>query len=440
MAVGATRALDPARDRYAARPMIDRVRAWLARWGPILPLLFAEFVLWLGIGALLPVLPIYFEERGISPAMLGIVIAAFPAAKIVSEPLFGWVADRVPRVPLLVIGLLVFGIIGALPLWLTDPLWFLVLRAGTGLGAAIYDPAARGFLTDATPSDRQGEAFGLYGAAQMGGLLVGPAIGAIGAAWFGGIAFVFIFFAVTSVLAAVAIALRIREGPRRGSSPTVRPEADGLVPASLERRDRAVLRLANRGLIAAIVLNAGSSFGAGTYEVVWSLFLKGLGADLPLIGLTFAMFGLPVLLLSPVAGRLVDQRGPLPFLVLGSILPAITGILYTFMTDPIVAVPLILVEATGFALLSPALYAVVAANSPPSRTSTAQGWYGAAGTFGFIVASLATGFLMERSILYPFYAFAAGITLSLVVALLIGRARMRNLGDPTSSAALATVP
>jgi DHA1 family multidrug resistance protein-like MFS transporter len=420
--------------------MIDRITAWLARWGAILPLLFAEAVLWLGIGALLPVLPIYFEERGISPAMLGIVIAAFPAAKLVSEPLFGWVADRVPRVPLLVIGLLVFGIIGALPLWLTDPLWFLVLRAGTGLGAAIYDPAARGFLTDATPSDRQGEAFGLYGAAQMGGLLVGPAIGAIGAAWFGGIAFVFIFFAVTSVLAAVAIALRIREGPRRGSPLSGRVEVDGVAPDQLGGGDRPVLRLANRGLIAAIVLNAGSSFGAGTYEVVWSLFLKGLGADLPLIGLTFAMFGLPVLLLSPVAGRLVDQRGPLPFLVLGSILPAITGILYTLMTDPVVAVPLILVEATGFALLSPALYAVVAANSPPTRTSTAQGWYGAAGTLGYIVASLATGFLMERSILYPFYAFAAGITISLVVALLIGRTRLRDLDRAGPDAALAAAP
>jgi MFS family permease len=417
--------------------MIDRVTGWLARWAAILPLLAAEFVVWLGIGALLPVLPIYFEERGISPTMLGVVIAAFPAAKLVSEPVFGWLADRVPRVPLLVVGLLVFGVIGALPLWLTDPLWFLVLRAGAGLGAAIYDPAARGFLTDATPSDRQGEAFGLYGAAQMGGLLVGPAIGAIGAAWFGGIAFVFVFFAVTSVLAAAGIALRMREGPRHQRSPGVGPATDGSVSGSVDRRG---LRLANRGLIAAIVLNAGSSFGAGTYEVVWSLFLRGLGADLPLIGLTFAMFGLPVLVLSPVAGRLVDLRGPLPFLVLGSILPAMTGLLYTLMTDPVAAVPLILVEATGFALLSPALYAVVAANSPSDRTSTAQGWYGAAGTFGFIVASLATGFLMERSIRYPFYAFAAGITISLVVALLIGRARLRDLGGAEPSASLAAAP
>ena len=148
------------------------------------------------------------------------------------------------------------------------------------------------------------------------------------------------------------------------------------------------MRLLNRGLIAALIINLGGYYAGGTYEVIWSLFLEGLGANLPLIGLTFAMFGLPVLVLSPFAGRLVDRRGSLAFIVVGSILPAVTGILYTFLSDPVLAVPLILLEATGFAFLNPALYAVVAANSPPGRSSTAQGLFGAAGTLGFIVASL----------------------------------------------------
>ena len=125
--------------------------------------------------------------------------------------------------------------------------------------------------------------------------------------------------------------------------------------------------------------------------MIWSLFLQHLGAGLGLIGLTFAMFGLPILVLSPFAGRLVDRRGSFAFIVVGSILPAVTGFLYTRLVDPNLAIPLILVEATGFALLNPALYAVVAANSPPGRSSTAQGLFGAAGTVGFIVASLVAG-------------------------------------------------
>ena len=167
------------------------------------------------------------------------------------------------------------------------------------------------------------------------------------------------------------------------------------------------MRLLNRGLVAALVINAGGYYAGGTYEVIWSLFLEGLGADLALIGLTFAMFGLPVLVLSPIAGRIVDRRGALAFIVLGSILPAVTGILYTFLADPVLAVPLILLEATGFAFLNPALYSVVAASSPPGRSSTTQGLFGAAGTLGFIAASLAAGVLAEHDILYPFYVFSA---------------------------------
>ena len=366
-----------------------RVSTWLDRWGGILPLLVAEFVVWLGFGGLLPVLPLYLTDNGIDLATLGLVIAAWPAARLVSEPIFGWIADRTSRVPLMVVGLIASGVFGALPLVLTGPIAFVALRALSGLGAAIYDPAARGFLTDATPPERRGEAFGLYGAAQMGGLLLGPSIGALGASMFGGIGFVFVFSAVTAVIAAVGIALNVHEDDahRTHAAPSVDvTEFPPDAPSLEERRARdlvdeearvadggAPMRLLNRGLIAALVINVGGAFGGGTYEVIWSLFLQGLGADLALIGLTFAMFGLPVLLFSPFAGRIVDKRGPLAFIVLGTVLPAITGILYTFLVDPVLAVPLILIEATGFALLNPALYAVVAASSPPGRSSTAQG-------------------------------------------------------------------
>ena len=185
------------------------------------------------------------------------------------------------------------------------------------------------------------------------------------------------------------------------------------------------MRLLNRGLIAALVINLGGYYASGTYEVIWSLFLEGLGADLPLIGLTFAMFGLPVLLLSPFAGRLVDRRGlARVHRARASILPAVTGILYTLISDPVLAVPLILIEATGFAFLNPALYAVVAASSPPGRSSTAQGLFGAAGTLGFIAASLVAGVLAEQNILYPFYVFSAVMIVTLVLGLVIGGRRL----------------
>jgi hypothetical protein len=274
----------------------------------------------------------------------------------------------------------------------------------------------------------------------MGGLLLGPAIGAIGADRLGGIGFVFIFGGVAAIVAAIPIAALGREtGPRTRSAPSLDATEFPPESPSISRRAAAAVdadrgtapvpgtpgRLLNRGLIAALVINLGGNFAAGTYDVIWSLFLQGLGAGLGLIGLTFAMFGLPILVLSPMAGRLVDKRGSYAFIVLGSVLPAIVGFLYTRLSDPTLAIPLILVESTGFALLNPALYAVVAANSPPGRSSTAQGIFGAAGTVGFIAASLVAGALAAENILYPLYVFSAVMAGSLAIGLLIGGRRLR---------------
>ena len=97
------------------------------------------------------------------------------------------------------------------------------------------------------------------------------------------------------------------------------------------------------------------------------------------------------------------------------------------------AVPLILIEATGFAFLNPALYAVVAASSPSGRSSTAQGLFGAAGTLGFIVASLGAGVLAERRHPAAVLRVLDRAQPSLVVGLLIGGSRLRARPAPVAA-------
>jgi MFS family permease len=154
--------------------------------------------------------------------------------------------------------------------------------------------------------------------------------------------------------------------------------------------------LLNQLLIAAIAFNIGSFFAGGTYEVVWSLYLTSLGASLGAIGLTFLTFALPILVLSPVAGRFIDREGGFLALVGGMAGVAICGVLYPLIPEVWFVVALGIVEGTAFALASPALYLLVARASPPGRSSTAQGIFGAAGTMGTIVASLSAGILAER--------------------------------------------
>jgi MFS family permease len=423
---------------------VARIVAWTRRWDAILPLLAAELIVWLGFGALLPIMPIYFTENGVDLATLGIVVAAWPAARLVGEPVFGWVADRTARVPLMVAGNIGAGIFLFLPLIFVGAAPFIALRALAGLSTSLYDPAARGYISDATPPERRGEAFGLYGAAQMGGLLLGPAIGGLGSALFGGFGFIFIFGGLSSFAAAAAIAIRVRERPpvtgmarqphQAAVDLTAFPhEPDHLVGRAnrddgdgADSAPQGPANLANRMLIAAILFNVGGNFAAGTYEVIWSLFLTELGGSIQLVGLTFAMFGLPVLILSPAFGRRVDRGGMTTYLVAGTVLPVVAAITYTVIRDPLLSVPLILIEATGFAMFNPALFSIVAAGSPRGRSSTAQGVFGAAGTLGFVIGSLLAGTLAEINIRLPFFVFAAVMTGFTIAAFAVGGRALRR--------------
>ncbi len=430
--------------------------AWLALWRGILPLLAAEFIVWLGFGALLPVMPFYFREHGVDLATLGIVIAAWPAARLVAEPFFGWLADRTARLPLMLGGLAATGLSIALPLVFVGPVAFLVLRALAGLAAAAYDPAARGYLVEATPPERRGEAFGLYGSAQMGGFILGPAIGGLGAALVGGPGFVFLFCGVAAGVAALAVGLWVHEAeavrrpvPDRHPPPAgvaglpadelvvAGPAAGLLAEAATGIGGRTVgLRprsLWNRLLVAAVILQIGAFYAGGTYEVVWSLYLAHLGAGLDFIGLTFAIFGLPVLLLSPVAGRRVDRRGGLPLLAGGALAAALAGTLYTVVPGPVWFAPIVLFEGVGFAGLNPALFAVVAAGSPAGRSSTAQGLFGAAGTIGTILASASAGYLAEVDLRLPFWVFSVVMAGSLLLALAVGWRPLAGLGPTVAT-------
>ncbi len=443
-----------------------RVRSWLDQWASLVPLMSAEFVLWTGFGALIPVMPLYFREHGVDLTTLGIVVAAWPAARFVFEPLFGWLADRTARRPFMVAGLIVAGVATVLPLVFTGPAAFFVLRALAGVGAAAFDPSARGQVTDATPASRRGEAFGLWGAAQMGGLLLGPAIGGF-VAFLVGVQAIFVLCGIAAITASAIVALWLPEVPRQtpqralGPAPVteLNPETSQVpgasageprqsfderaavaggepdaAPASaatpVERRPSSIF---NRILALTVIVNAGAYFGIGAYEVVWSIYLDGMGAGLGLIGLTVTAFGLPVLLLSPYGGRLVDRRGALGFAIGGTLVAAIAAYLYTLPTEPLWFIPLSLFEGAGYAFSGPALYAIVALGSPAGRASTAQGIFGAAGTFGFIVASVIAGFLAEGDLRYPFYAFSGVLVASLVVAVLVGGGAVRRAERGTSA-------
>jgi DHA1 family multidrug resistance protein-like MFS transporter len=403
-----------------------RAHAWLDRWRPVLPVLVAEFIVVVGFGALLPVLPLYVVEQGIDLTTLGIILAAWPAARLVSEPFFGWLADRTARKPLMLAGLVILAVASALPLAFHAPLQLLVLRFVSGAAAGMYDPAARGILVDRTGEDVRGEVFGLYTSAQMGGLIFGPVIGAFGASLGGGFAFPFVAAGLASALGAVYLASALR--PADGGAHTHPPltetsfaeygtDSPDLAQRFIEsrRRDRppqAPLRdLLNRAVVGALTMNFALYLSVGVYEVTWSLYMQHLGAPLAWIGITYVLFATPVVLVAPFAGRLVDRLGGYRFALGGGIVVGLALSSYALAFEPYLPGVVIVIEATANAFLGPAMFAILAGGTPAGRSSTTQGLFGSAGTIAFVAASVITGALFAIDPRYPFLIFG-GVVLA----------------------------
>jgi DHA1 family multidrug resistance protein-like MFS transporter len=432
--------------------LTTRARRWLDRWGPILPVLVAELVILLGFGALLPVLPLYVMDQGVDAPTLGLILAAWSIAKLVAEPVFGYLADRTSRKPFLVGGALVLAVAMALPVVYHTAFALFLLRALAGAAAGAYDPAARGIIVDATPAGARGEAFGLYASFQMGGFLLGPVLGAFGASLGGGFTFPFLLCGALTAVAAVILVLALPSHPHVPTAPAEPghapppvhpvlveppfsattagiPAADETPPSSARAPMRALL---NRCLVASVVMNFGFSLAFGVYEVVWSLFLTDLGASIEWIGLTFALFGLGMMLVSPWAGRLVDRFGSIRFVAVSGTVIIVAGVLYAVSTEPIFPSLVVPFESVAEAFLTPALFALVAVGSPVGRSSTAQGIFGAVGTIGLIVATLSAGALWDIGRVWPFLFFVVGSTLCMLLGLAIVRS------EPRASAAAET--
>jgi len=445
-----------------------RLGRWLARWQPVLPILVAEFMAMVGFGALLPILPLYVTEQGVDPATLGIIVAAWPGARLVAEPFFGWLADRTSRRPLMVAGMVVLGVSLLLPLLFRGAVELFLWRVLGGLGAAMYDPAARGYLVDATHEGERGQVFGLYQAAAMGGIVGGPAIAALGAEVWAGFAFPFAFGGLMCLAAGAYVAVALVPRPLRpgqrsgpGRAPIAEtsfaeygsdsPEVAARWAAELERDALrsgpsagagqapavAPLRtLLNRSFGAAVLMNFGLYLAIGVYEVVWSLFMRGLGASVSWIGVSFVLFGLPILLLAPIGGRLVDRFGGLPFALVGGASVAVAGVVYTFSSEPVFPAVVGVFEASATAFLGPAIFTILAAGTPAGRSSTTQGLFGATGTLAFIVSSLVAGALLAVDVRYPFYFFAVATATCFGLGWLI----LRGGVPPSASRRLTEAP
>ena len=140
-------------------------------------------------------------------AMLGIVALSSVAALALQVPI-AQLADRSKRIPIAVIGALVWGLFSGLTGIAMGVIVLTVARSGSSLGKAVVDPTHNSLIADYYPIEVRAKVFSFHRSANAVGAFVGPLSAGFLAHYFGWRTPFLIFTIPTVILAIMAIKLR----------------------------------------------------------------------------------------------------------------------------------------------------------------------------------------------------------------------------------------
>src|ERR1043165_1957356 len=144
--------------------------------GKLVVLMIAAFIDMVGLLMILPLLPFYAKSLGASGFVVGLLVASFAIAQIVSAPMWGRFSDRYGRRPALLVGLgasafayIIFAYANSLFLLFLSRI---VQGAGGGTVGVI-----QAYVTDAVEPKDRARALGWLSAATNAGGGIRPGVG-----------------------------------------------------------------------------------------------------------------------------------------------------------------------------------------------------------------------------------------------------------------------
>ena len=322
---------------------------------------FVETMLY---SALVPLLPGYAHEFGLSKTAAGLLVGAYAAGAVVGAIPGGIAAARYGPRRALLFALVIIGL-ASLAFGFAGGAWSLgIARLAQGLGGSLAWSAALTWLIVGTPRARRGEMLGTAIGSAIFGALLGPAIGAL--AHHVGTRPVFVGLA--GLIAALgAWALRI-------------PPAEG------EPLRRGALRRALREpqVLGALWLMTIPALVFGVVGVLVPLALDDAGWSAAGIAVAWIVSGAIEMVVAPFIGRVSDRRGrllPLRLSLGGAVFVLIA---FALADRPAAVIPVLVLSGITFgAFWAPAMALL---SDAAERIGLAQGL-----AFGLMNAAWGTG-------------------------------------------------
>ncbi len=316
-----------------------------------------------------PFIPLYVQTLGVhgdadAARWAGLITAAAAVSMAVVQPIWGNLADRFGRKPMVVRSMLAGSIITTLMGMATSPEQLLLLRFIQGAFTGTI-AAANALVAASTPRSRLGYALGVMQMSFFLGASVGPLGGGLIADHFG-FRMSFYVAGVLMLVGCLIVTLLVHEDFERPPAGVVRPGVWG--------QSRALLALSGFPILIAITFLI--QLGGVIVSPVLSLFIADLSNDqnaASAAGLVLGATGAASAVSALTLGRFSDRVGPkviLPICLLGA---AITYIPQAYVSDVTQLLVLRVLLGGFLGGLLPSTNALVAAIVSPDRRGAAFG-------------------------------------------------------------------
>ena len=371
-------------------------------------------IAWLGsfltgacISLVVPFMPIFIEQLGVEPSQvtfysgLAISVSAISAACV--SPLWGILADRYGRKPLMIrAGLAMTITMGGLA-FVPNVYWLLALRLLNGVFTG-FVPNATALIASQVPKDKSGYALGTLSSGVVAGTLTGPFVGGMIAEFFG-IRNVFLMVGGFLFLAAILTIFFIKED----FQPV--PKEKALPTKELFTSVKYPYLLFNLFATSFVIQVAAQSVGP-----ILALYIRDLGQKENLLfvsGLIVSSMGLSSMMSSGVMGRLGDKVGNHRLLIVAQAYSALIYLLCANASTPLELGIYRFLFGLGTGALVPGINALLSRMTPKAGISRVFAFNQVFFYLGGVIGPLAGSVVAEQFGYHSvFYATAACVALS----------------------------
>ena len=378
------------------------------QWRAFAIMWFAMFVIAVGFGMVVPILPVFARDLGASGLWLGLAFSGFAVTQTPLTPVMGRLGDRWGRRPFIVAGLGIYVFVG-IGLALADTFQAVAaLRMVMGVGGACMFTSALATIGELAPRGREGRYMGLFMVSFTSGFGIGPLIGGLLKDSVG-VDAAFLTLAGAAVFALLLVAVLM---PSQSATRRTDEELAAIAPVRDMLRDFRVLAL--------FAFNFTFGLGIGAVMTFIAIFMNDvLLASATMVGLVVGSRAVLSSVFQPIFGRLAD-RMPRHHMV------AASGVLLAAATAAIPLSPTVMALLVVFLLLglaeSAAMPASMAITTDLGRVygyGTLMGVTNAILVFGLLAGSLGSS-VVETQWGVDNVFRAAALIMGLLVVVFLG--------------------